>query len=272
MRVRIIFSLQNKGGLVPFHHQHLLAQFLRGLMSENAEKKYQGYHFYSFSGLKGQIKVTPNGLCFLSNKVTLVFSCPDEVFIKSLLLRLFDKALVEIGQLKLVPDAVLYEETPPLMAEQKYVCISPVVLQTQGQDTDESKRFLNPNEDLFSDLLYESTMSRMEQSGFYTSEQIASFYKFQIIPDKQYLDKMRVEEKKFARIYTAYANQQKIELRGYIMPFLLMADPEVQRFIFDCGFGEATNLGFGMIDVANMAFGGRVREYQFRENSVSQSA
>ncbi len=38
-------------------------------------------------------------------------------------------------------------------------------------------------------------MSRMERSGAYTPEQIASFYKFQVVPDKGYLQRIREGEK-----------------------------------------------------------------------------
>jgi CRISPR-associated endoribonuclease Cas6 len=248
--------------MVPFHHQPLLVQMLHSILdNSDAASAYHNYDYYSFSGLKGQIKVVQAGLCFLSSKVTLVLSCPDDEFVKHVLTRLFEQPIVEIGQLRLIPDSVLQEEMPPLSTSQKYVSISPIVVQAQWHNNADSKRFINPKEDLFSDLLYESTMSRMERSGRYSSEQISSFFKFQVIPDEQYLEKIKVEEKKFARIYPASLQHQKIEVRGYTLPFTLLAAQEVQQFVFDCGFGEVTHLGFGMIDIANTQFVSRVKEY-----------
>ena len=70
----------------------------------------------------------------------------------------------------------------------RYLCLSPlVVLNTDSNE--KNKEFIHPTLDKFSDFLYESTMLRMERSKLYTSEEIESFYKFQIIPDKIYLDK-----------------------------------------------------------------------------------
>ncbi|MDX1903181.1 MAG: CRISPR-associated protein Cas6, partial [Thermonemataceae bacterium] len=61
MRVRIVFSLQNKGATAPFHHQDLLYGWLTRLLPEI----YTDYQeMYSFSGLKGQIEVSQKGLHF----------------------------------------------------------------------------------------------------------------------------------------------------------------------------------------------------------------
>ena len=52
-------------------------------------------------------------------------------------------------------------------------------------------------------------------------------------------------------IYTAYSTEgQPQEVRGYTLPFALHAEPEVQQFIFNCGLGEFTRNGFGMLDLA----------------------
>jgi CRISPR-associated endoribonuclease Cas6 len=91
----------------------------------------------------------------------------------------------------------------------------------------------------------------MEKTGFYTPEQIASFYKFQIVPDKNYLEKIKEGEKKFARIYPVFTRTEKQEVRGYTFPFSLYADSQVQEFLFNYGLGVYTHKGFGMLDFAN---------------------
>ncbi|SFC04034.1 CRISPR-associated endoribonuclease Cas6 [Flexibacter flexilis DSM 6793] len=258
MRVRIIFSLQNKGATLPFHHQYLLAQVFQELVP----KTYADYDFYSFSGLKGQMKISAAGLTVLSNRVTIVFACPNEVLISEMIAQLFEKKHIMVGQLRLSPESVLQEDNPILSQEQKYVCISPIVPCLEDGSTDQ-RRFISPQEDEFSDWLYESTMNRMENSGLFTHEQTAQFYKFQVVPDKDYLEKLKSEDKKFARVYAAYPQHKKVEVRGYTMPFTLLAEPAVQQFVYDCGFGEYSNLGFGMLDLANAGnFSSRVRGYE----------
>ena len=117
---------------------------------------------------------------------------------------------------------------------------------------DESgKKFVSPESDEFSDLLYDATLSRMEATGKYTAEQLASFYKFQIVADHDYIQRIQASHKKFARIYPLYDNDVKFEVRGYTFPFTLSAAKEVQQFIYENGLGYFTHKGFGMLDVAN---------------------
>lgn len=250
MRVRIVFILKNKGAFVPFHHQYLLAQLVERVM-ENAPVQYRTYKNYNFSGLKGQTKVSKNGLHFYSSRVTLVFSSPNAEFIDYFINRLFEYRQVEIGTLLLETEMTEREEYDKLPGEVKYVCISPLVLVSADADDFYAKKFISPDTDIFSDLLYESTMNRMEKTGDYTAEQIASFFRFQILPDKDYLSKIREGEKKFARIYPVFEDEGKHEIRGYTFPFTLYAKSEVQEFLFNCGLGAYSQKGFGMLDLVN---------------------
>ena len=265
MRVRIVFGLTNKGASVPFHHQFLLSNLINSLLDKN-KGEFADFDLYNYSGLKGQTKVGKEGLHFYSNKVTLVFSSPQEEFIDHFIKGVFKQQQVEIGKLLLIPLSVERENMPQLETEVKYICISPlVVINPQDQSID-AKKFISPSVDTFSDMLYESTMYRMEKSGRYTTEEIASFYKFQIVPDKNYLTKIREEEKKFARIFPAFDKSNKYEVRGYTLPFTLYADPKVQQFIFDCGMGVFTHKGFGMLDLANADPNQRTSPYPINQD------
>jgi CRISPR-associated endoribonuclease Cas6 len=219
-------------------------------------EQYRHFQNYNFSGLKGQTKVSKSGLHFYSSRITLVFSSPDAEFINHILRCLFEEKEVAIGNLLLEPEMVEKEESAHLNDAVKYICISPLVLVSPETNDFYAKKFVSPDTDIFSDLLYDSTMSRMEKTGDYTAEQIASFYKFQIVPDSGYLSKIKEGEKKFARIYPIfddYTSDQsaKQEVRGYTFPFTLYAAPEVQQFLFHCGLGAYTQNGFGMLDLAN---------------------
>lgn len=250
MRTRIIFSLKNRGAYVPFHHQYLLAQFIKGLLVFGADKSYQHYTQFNFSGLKGQTKISRKGLHFYSSKVTLVFACTDKNFHDYFLQRLFEQKDIMIGSLHLSPDSVEEERPVEISHETRFLCISPVVPIEAGFNDDSSKRFIAPESDEFSDLLYDATLARMESTGRYTAEQLASFYKFQVVPDAAYLNRIQAAHKKFARIYPLYDNDIKFEVRGYTFPFTLYADAEVQRFVYENGLGYFCHKGFGMLDIA----------------------
>lgn len=251
MRIRLVFILKNKGALLPFHHQYILWRMLHHILSQS--KHFQNYSNYSFSGLKGQTRVSAEGLRFLSSKVTLVLSCDNKDFISFLVETLFKQEEIQIGELGLIPESVEQEEIPKLTDKVKYICISPLVLVNPEYDNFYAKKFIEPSIDIFSDLVYESTISRMEKTGRFTEEQISSFFQFQVIPDKYYLQKIKTEDKKFARIYSSYDEKgDEYELRGYTFPFILYADEEVQQFVFKCGLGAYTHKGFGTLDLANV--------------------
>lgn len=243
--------MKNRGAYVPFHHQYLLAQFIRGLQLFGPEPAFRDYKRFNFSGLKGQTKVSRKGLHFYSSKVTLVFSCPEPAFRNYLLSQIFGQKEILIGNLHLVPDSVDEEPRVVLGEESRLLCISPVVPIQAGFNDERGKRFIHPESDEFSDLLYESTIQRMEESGQFTPQELSSFYRFQIVPDPDYLQRMQQSNKKFARIYPLYDNDVKFEVRGYTFPFTLYAAPQVQQFIYDNGMGYFCNKGFGMLDMVS---------------------
>jgi CRISPR-associated endoribonuclease Cas6 len=263
VRVRIIFLLKNKGGYVPFYHQFLLARLAEELL---ADTDFAGREDFHFSGLKGQTKISKSGLHFYSSRITLVLASPNAELIDCFLQKLFEQKNTEIGMLQLEPEAVEREWLPDFKGDHiKCVCISPIVIMEPGVNEMLAKKFISPETDGFSDMLYESTMSRMEKSGAYTAEQIASFYKFQVVPDKGYLQRIREGEKKFARIYPVFNQDNKLEVRGYTFPFTLYCAPEVQEFLFTSGIGYFTHKGFGMLDISNADLNRKTEIYQFNE-------
>lgn len=251
MRIRIVFALKNRGAYVPFHHQFLLAQTIKGLVMLGKNDKYFSFTQYNFSGLKGQIKISRKGLHFYSSKVTLVFASSDKDFIDYFTNILFTQKELLIGNMQLVPESIEPEEPVTISDSVKFLCISPIVLVPASFNDESGKRFISPELDEFSDLLYDSTIARMEASGKFTTEQLADFYKFQLVADKDYINRIQTSHKKFARIYPLYDLDVKYEVRGYTFPFTLYAPQPVQQFVYENGLGYFSHKGFGMLDVAN---------------------
>lgn len=250
MRTRIIFSLKNRGAYVPFHHQFLIAQVIKGLLVFGPEKSYLDFNQFNFSGLKGQTKVSRKGLHYYSSKVTLVFACSDKKFLDYFLAELFKQKEIIVGNLHLSPESTEMEEPVKIGDEARFLCISPIVLIQASFNDERGKKFVPPDSDEFSDLLYDSTIARMEASGKFTPEQLTAFYKFQIVPDQNYINRIQTTHKKFARIYPLFDNDIKFEVRGYTFPFTLYAAKEVQQFVYENGLGYFTHKGFGMLDIA----------------------
>jgi CRISPR-associated endoribonuclease Cas6 len=251
LRTRIVFALKNRGAYVPFHHQFLVAQTIRGLVLLGGNKQFLNFTRYNFSGLKGQIQISRKGLHFYSSRVTLVFSSSDQEFLDYILQVLMSQKELMIGTLQLVPEAIESEDPVTIGESVKFLCISPIVLTQASFNDEKGKRFISPFSDEFSDLLYDSTIARMEESQKYSAEELAGFYKFQLVPDKDYLDRIQSTHKKFARIYPLYDSDVKFEVRGYTFPFTLYAPQPVQQFEYEYGLGHFSHKGFGMLDVSN---------------------
>ncbi len=264
MRVRIIFILKNKGANLPFHHQFLLAQLIKGIIVRGGAERFYNYNFYNFSGLKGQTKISRNGLHYFSSRVTLVLSSLNKDFIDFFIKELFKFSQVELGNLLLTPESVEIEEKPTFAEQNKYICISPLVLLTPSFNDAEGKRYISPESDDFSDLLYESTINRMAETGYYDEKQLSSFFKFQLVPDSSYISKIHDSQKKFARIYPVFDMDVKYEIRGYTFPFTLFAAKEVQEFVFTCGLGAFSHKGFGMLDIAHSDPSSRTKVYEIK--------
>jgi CRISPR-associated endoribonuclease Cas6 len=250
LRIRIVFGVKNRGGYIPFHHQHILAQTIKGILTIGGNPAFSNVTDFNFSGLKGQTKISRKGLHFYSAKATLVFSSGSNEFLNYFETVLFKHKELMVGNLLITPESIEKEE-PVLVADsQKFLCLSPIVLLPGAFNDEKSKRFISPEGDEFSDLLYESTLQRMAASKLFTGAQLSDFYKFQVVPDKGYLERIESGHKKFARIYPLYDLDIKYEVRGYTFPFTLYAPAAVQRFIYETGLGYFSHKGFGMLDVS----------------------
>lgn len=225
------------------------------------DPRFEQFKLYNFSGLKGQTRVSKSGLEFVSSLATLVFACPSKLFIDYFLKLLFEYPTIDIGNLKLSPTACEVEEKIKFGDEHKFICISPMILRQPSTDDEENKRFIYPDATHFSKLLYHSTIERMRSSGAYSEDKLSSYSEFEIEPDDKYLTRMNNKQKKFARVYPVYYKDIRFEVRGYTLPFKLVAPQEIQDFIFTCGIGALTEMGFGMLDLAHADPKARVEEY-----------
>jgi CRISPR-associated endoribonuclease Cas6 len=262
VRIRVIFLLQNKGAVVPFHHQYLIYDKVTELMGDSMEGLE--HPELCFSGIKGQTGVNKHGLQYFSSRITIVFSSPNAAYMRQLLDRIFSLKQLSIGNLLLVPEYAEEEQIPQLEAKAKYLAISPIVILAPTSDVEFSKRFVNPVEDEFSDLIFNATMHRMQSSGMYSRYEMERFSTFQVLPDMDYLNRMKAGEKKFSRIYPVMVEGQKLEVRGYTFPFELYAAPEVQQFVLLSGIGALCSMGFGMLDVANQSLAPNAQPIRIR--------
>ncbi|MFY0606602.1 MAG: CRISPR-associated protein Cas6 [Cyclobacteriaceae bacterium] len=244
MRVRLTFEVQNRGGVVPFHHQSYLSQIFDSIIVK-LSSNFQDYTFYCFSGLKGQTRLGKGGLKYSSKRVTVVITSANAEFIEDLIKQLLKAKGFQVGDLIIVPLSADEELPLGFSQEMKYLCISPIIPSLSHPDE------IDPTSNEFSDLLYDATLNRMVDFGLDLSK-IENIQKFQIIPDADYLARLKASNKVFSRVYTIVdKKEQELQLRGYTFPFRLFAMPEIQDFIYTCGLGLQCASGYGMLDGTN---------------------
>lgn len=249
MRIRAVFLLNNRGAVVPFHHQFLIYEKLREWIYDFGQQDSL-VHDFCFSGIKGQTKVSKFGLQYFSTRITIVFSSTNDFLIRQLVDKIFAQQQVTIGNLHLSPESVEEELLPEPADKAKYLSISPIVL-NMPESGEGHKRFISPETEEFSDLVFEATIKRMGASGKFSHHDLEKFTRFQLVPDRDYLNRLKAEEKKFSRIYPIMTEGAKQEVRAYTFPFELHAAPQVHQFVTKAGLGALTGRGFGMLDFAN---------------------
>lgn len=236
---------------MPHYQQTLLATWLEGIKATS--EVWRNYALYNFSSLRGQATSQQAGLEYLPGQVKLVLSSPSQAFIDFITSQILEQERCQIGPLHLTPVNVQQEPIPELSDAVKYVCISPLVPSFGVlEDEEVAKKFIPPQEDQFSDLFYECTIKRMEASGIYSPEEIKGFFKFQVVPDQYYLSKIKRQGKLFARIYPVSYGGKEYEVRTYVFPFTLYADPQVQAYVYTHGLGAFTEQGLGMLDTKSL--------------------
>ncbi len=242
MRFKISFlKVHGSNGMVPLHHQRIISAFMDEVIAEMPVQS----KLYTFSSLKGTSKVLNGQIRFLSSKVSLVISAPEEEFMKQWIKKIFDRRLVSFAKLTLVPKSYQVISEPDFQTVMKYVCISPVIPDLAFDNNMTPPPPVDPSSQEFSDFLFNSILDRMEKAG-YSEAQLNEYAEFELTPDAIYMQKVIESQKKFARIYK---NNDNETIYGYLLPFSLHAHPEVHKFIWQTGMGLFTYQGFGMLDV-----------------------
>ena len=240
MRLKISFlKVHGSNGMVPLHHQKIISAFMEEVIQEVESKSKH----YNFSSLKGTSKVMNGQIRFLSSKVSLVISAPEDEFVEQWIKKIFDRRLVSFAKLTLVPKSYQVISQPEFKTVMKYVCISPLICD-RPFNTEPPPEPIEPTEKDFCDMIYNGTLDRMEHAG-YSESQISEFAEFDVTPDPAYIQKVKESGKKFSRIYKTNDNET---VYGYLLPFQIHAHPEVQKFIWESGIGNYTSQGFGMLD------------------------
>lgn len=264
MRIRLVFSILRNNGLLPFHQQSTLHTFFKRHLDRFPKEVLYEPIQMSFSGIKGHSIVHKDGLEYDSPKITIVVSSPYKFLIEELVDEIFSWPSFDLDCLVVKPSQVLIELPPDFDQIESYVCLSPLAVRYLPANELENKKHLNPEEISFSRILWDSTLSKVKASGFFSEAEWKEFPPISVTPDADYLRKCLEMNRKISRMYALPSQNAGSEIRAYTFPFQLNAHPEIHKFLFYCGLGAFTQCGFGMLDLANKNHRVMVKEYPVR--------
>ncbi len=242
MRIKISFLREHSSAnSIPLHHQKLLTDSLGMYMDEISGDR----SLFNFSSLKGTSKIQNGFMRFLSSKITLVISSRNQEFAEALVKKIFDNPHLAVGKMNLVPKTYEVIPDPSFQTKMRYLCISPLIIFNPDKESERAQDIVDPTSQQFSDILYNITLDRMEKAGF-TETMLNEFAEFEAQPDMEYINKINESGKKYARMYKSAAGNP---MMGFLLPFTLHAHPDVHKFIWECGIGQLTEEGYGMVDM-----------------------
>lgn len=245
MRIKISFLREHSSAnSIPLHHQKLLADSL----SEITDTITADRNMFNFSSLKGTSKIQNGFMRFLSSKITLVISSRNPEFAEALVKKIFDQPFLAVGKMNLTPKTYEVIPDPSFQTKMRYLCISPLILFNPDTDPEKAQEIIDPTSHQFSDILYNSTLDRMERAG-YPETSLNEFAEFEATPDMEYVQKIHETGKKYARFYKSSKGNN---MMGYLLPFTLHAHPEVHKYIWESGLGVLTDEGYGMVDLVKI--------------------
>lgn len=245
MKVRFHFRRAGKGNAVPVYHQNLVADLMRNWINSTFDSEQEKqFDLYTFSSLKGLNKVEGNLLFFHSQQVHIMLSSPHEAWLTKLADFIMSQGSFQIHEMTLTPESNEAAVTPVFGWESRFVSMSPMILFDPKVRPDAPADIINPYSNEFSDLLYDSMLDKMEgyRFGNFTIEE---YSKFQVVPDSEYIRKLKETKKKFGR--PLEVKDRKV--KAYLFPFTLFAHPDVQSFIYAAGIGCLGSEGFGCVDL-----------------------
>jgi CRISPR-associated endoribonuclease Cas6 len=245
MKVRFHFRRSGKGNAVPVYHQDLLAKLIRQWINSTfTESEDLQFDLFTFSSLKGLNKVEGNLMFYHSQQVHIMLSSPHEMWLTRLSDSIMRQGSFQIHEMTLLPEAYEVASPPVFGWESRFVSMSPMILFDPHLKPEAPSEILNPYSNDFSDLLYDSLLDKMESYPF-GNFNFNEYSKFQVVPDSEYIRKLKETKKKFGRPLEVEGRKVK----SYLFPFTLFAHPDVQSFVYAAGIGCMGSTGFGCVDL-----------------------
>ena len=270
MRILITFRPEKKIFLLPINYNYEISSMIYHIMSLSGPKFTKWLHsrgfsldgtkrfkFFNFSRLFFKEKEVQRDVIKASGNFRMLFSSPiDESVVTNFIAGMMENndgfyignrdvgIRVKVANVKILP-------YPNFKQHTKYIMLSPTVA-TQ-QDENKKVQYLSPNDIKVYDVLRKNLVHKYE-----ILYQEKCPYEINFEFDENYMAHANNLDDlmKLVTIKTGKENTAKI--KGFLLPITIIANPKIQKLVYETGLGEKNSLGFGMLEVAkgqeNLAF------------------
>lgn len=269
LRVKIT-AITKSPATIPFNYNYALHSAIYGLIEKSSgeysrylhnkgfinETVKKRFKLFTFSKLFfAPTRIQKNGFHQVK-EISFIFSTPIEQSYEHLILGLFsdqtfhlnflgEKINFSVKQVEAMPE-------PQFDSECKFLCLSPIAVSTQrekanGRLEQHYLDYMNPEERKhFIENIKKNLINKYQT--FYKTNYADHDHEFKFSFDVNYITKRQGKISKLMHFKKIDKNI-KTKIKGFEAPFTVVADPELIKIGYDCGFGNDNSAGMGCVDL-----------------------
>ena len=250
MRIKITCDI-GEGIRLPINYNYFLTgviyQFLKEsdpeyahfLHQDGYEQENRRFKLFTFSQLMAKRRVRGDQIHFRS-PLTWYVSSSQEPFLENFAAALIQTGILQIERHRLRVQDVEVLRQPRFGPQMTFRCLSPITMSTKRErDGQLVTHYCLPDDPQFSELVRQNLIRKYEAVYRHPPTEKS----FAMTFDQVYINK------KEGRV-TRLVDFKGTKIRGVFSPFHVIGAPELIHIGYECGFGDKSSMGFGMVEVA----------------------
>ncbi len=250
MRIKITCDI-GEGIRLPINYNYFLTgviyQFLKEsdpeyahfLHQDGYEQENRRFKLFTFSQLMAKRRVRGDQIHFRS-PLTWYVSSSQRLFLENFAAALMGAGILQIERHRLRVQDVEVLRQPRFGPQMTFRCLSPITMSTKRErDGQLGTHYCLPDDPQFSELVRQNLIRKYEA----VYRQPPDEKSFAMTFDQAYIDK------KGGRV-TRLVDFKGTKIRGVFSPFHVIGAPELIHIGYECGLGDKSSMGFGMVEVA----------------------
>ncbi len=265
MRLKIILYSENNRFLIPINYNYPLSSAIYKVFSRGSPEfsdwlHNQGYvtkdgkpmKLFTFSKLFVKNASLHNNALKGKGNVTLYFSSPiEKELVESFVNGLLNMRSIYVGNQNLgstfIISGVQVLEEPRFKSEANFRMLSPTTVSTVKDIDGERKIYYYR---LGDDGIEEAIAKNLKKKYALVHKKEYGG-KLKVIFDSKYINKSGGSRRLSKLITLKEGLSDEIKIKGFLCPLTLEGSSEMLQTAYNCGIGERTSQGFGMLEKAN---------------------